>query len=328
MKAILCKSFGPPENLQIEEVQNLKPKKGELLVEVNFAGLNFPDILQIAGKYQIRPPFPFIPGSEAGGKIIGIGSNVNGFKIGDRVMAFPGISAMAQQICVKPNMLKKIPDSMNLQTASGFPMAYTTSYYALKQRANLKKSETLLVLGAGGGLGLTAIELGKLMGAKIIAAASSKVKLKYAKQAGADLFVDYSDGNLKTKIKELTNGKGADVIFDPVGGNFFDQSTRCINWNGRLLVIGFASGRIPEYKANLALLKGSSMVGVFLKRWMDEERDEYDKNMIELFEYFENGLIKAIKTQTFKLENFMKAFNTLKNRKAIGKISIEFKSEK
>ena len=184
-----------------------------------------------------------------------------------------------------------------------------------------------MVLGSGGGVGLTAVEIGKLMGATVIAGASSQEKLKFAKKAGADFLVNYSDGDLKTKIKELTNGKGADVIYDPVGGDLFYQSTRCINWNGRILVVGFASGEIPAYKANLALLKGVSMVGVFLSRWMNEEPDEYDKNFLQLLEYFEKGMVKPTRTEIFSIKDFVKAFNTLIERKAIGKVSIEFKRE-
>ena len=324
MKAILCKSFGTPENLVLEEVQDLKPKEGEALVEVYAAALNFPDTLQIAGKYQYQPPFPFIPGSEAGGVVIELGQNIKGFEIGDRVMAIPGVGAMAEQVCVPASGLRKIPESMNFKTASGFPMVYSTSYYALKQRANLQPGETLLVLGASGGVGVTAVELGKLMGAQVIAAASSEEKLQFAKKAGADFLINYSDGDLKTKIKELTKGKGADVIYDPVGGDLFDQATRCINWNGRLLVVGFTSGRIPEYKANLALLKGASMVGVFLGRWMSEEPEAYETNMGELFEFFKQGKIKPAVYQSFKMDDFVSAFNLFKDRKVMGKVTLEF----
>ena len=325
MKAILCKSFGPPENLVLEEVQDLKPGEGEALVEVYAAALNFPDTLQIEGKYQWEHPFPFTPGSEAGGTIKELGPNVKGFDKGDRVMATPGIGAMAEQVCVPVSGLRKIPDSMSFQTASGFPMVYTTSYYALKQRANLKPGETLLVLGASGGVGVTAVELGKLMGAQVIAGASSEEKLQFAKKAGADLLVNYSDGDLKTKIKELTKGKGADVIYDPVGGDLFDQATRCINWNGRLLVVGFASGRIPEYKANLALLKGASMIGVFMGRFATEEPEAYETNMDELFEFFKQGKIKPAVNQSFKMHDFVSAFNIFKERKAMGKVTLEVK---
>jgi len=325
MKAILCKSFGTPENLVLEEVQDLKPKEGEALVEVYAAALNFPDTLQIAGKYQYQPPFPFIPGSEAAGVIIELGPNIKGFEIGDRVMAILGVGAMAEQVCVPASGLRKIPESMSFKTASGFPMVYSTSYYALKQRANLQPGETLLVLGASGGVGVTAVELGKLMGAQVIAGASSEEKLQFAKKAGADFLINYSDGDLKTKIKELTKGKGADVIYDPVGGDLFDQATRCINWNGRLLVVGFTSGRIPEYKANLALLKGASMVGVFLGRFATEEPEAYEANMVELFEFFKQGKIKPAVYRSFKMDDFVSAFNVFKERKVMGKVTLEFK---
>ena len=325
MKAILCKSYGPPENLVLEEVQDLNPKEGEALVEVHAAALNFPDTLQIAGEYQYQPPLPFSPGSEASGIIIELGPNIKGFEIGDRVMAIPGVGAMAEQVCVPASGLRKIPDSMNFKTASGFPMVYSTSYYALKQRANLMPGETLLVLGASGGVGVTAVELGKLMGAQVIAGASSEEKLQFAKKAGADFLVNYSDGDLKTKIKELTKGKGADVIYDPVGGDLFDQATRCINWNGRLLVVGFTSGRIPEYKANLALLKGASMVGVFLGRFATEEPEAYEANMVELFEFFKQGKIKPAVYRSFKMDDFVSAFNVFKERKVMGKVTLEFK---
>ncbi len=325
MKAILCKSFGTPDNLVLEEVQDLKPKEGEALVEVYAAALNFPDTLQIAGKYQYQPPFPFIPGSEAAGVIIELGPNIKGFEIGDRVMAILGVGAMAEQVCVPASGLRKIPESMSFKTASGFPMVYSTSYYALKQRANLQPGETLLVLGASGGVGVTAVELGKLMGAQVIAGASSEEKLQFAKKAGADFLINYSDGDLKTKIKELTKGKGADVIYDPVGGDLFDQATRCINWNGRLLVVGFTSGRIPEYKANLALLKGASMVGVFLGRFATEEPEAYEANMVELFEFFKQGKIKPAVYRSFKMDDFVSAFNVFKERKVMGKVTLEFK---
>ena len=327
MKAILCKSYGPPENLVLEDVEDIKPREGEVIVEVYAASLNFPDTLQIEGKYQYQPPFPFIPGSEAGGIIKEIGPNVRGFDIGDRVMANPGIGAMAELLCVPFERLRKIPDNMSFITASGFPMVYTTSYYALKQRAKLKPAETLLVLGSSGGVGVTAIELGKLMGAEVIAAASTKDKLDFAKKAGADYLVNYSEGDLKTKIKELTNGKGADVIFDPVGGDLFDEATRCINWNGRILVVGFASGRIPEYKANLALLKGASMVGVFLGRWMKEEPEAYEENLNELLELFKQKKIKPTSHQLFKINDFVSAFNLFKERTVMGKVILEIKHE-
>ena len=327
MRAILCKSYGPAENLSFEEVTDPKPEADEAIVEVYSASLNFPDGLQIQGKYQFQPPKPFSPGSEVGGRIIEVGSSLSGFEIGDRVMATPGIGGLAERVKVKQEALRKIPDNMNYRTAASFVMVYTTSYYALKQRAKLSRGETLLVLGASGGVGLAAVELGKLMGARVIAAASSDEKLNFIKQFSPDELLNYSDGEIKEKVNHLTSGRGADVIYDPVGGDLFDQACRCINWNGRLLVVGFASGRIPEYKANLSLLKGSSMVGVFLGRFRKEEPEEYEQNFHELFSFYEQGKIKPIVTESFAFEDYIDAFNVFTERRVMGKVTLELKSE-
>ena len=246
MKAVVCRSFGPPENLTLEEVADPTPVRGQVLIDVYAAGLNFPDVLQIAGKYQFQPPFPFTPGSELAGVVTEVGLGVNGVKPGDRVMALSGTGAMAERAAVDANAVELIPDAMSYNVAAALGIAYGTSYHALAQRADLHHGETLLVLGASGGVGLAAVEIGKAFGARVIAAASTPEKLEIARQHGADVLVNYSEGSLKDKIKELTGGKGADVIFDPVGGELFDQCTRCINWNGRILVVGFASGTIPK----------------------------------------------------------------------------------
>ena len=327
MKAVLCSSYGPPENLTLEEIAEPIAGEGEALVEVYAASLNFPDGLQIQGKYQFQPPMPFTPGSEVGGVIKSVGPGLEGFDVGDRVMATPGLGGLAEEVIVKEVGLRKIPDSMDFRTAASFAMVYTTSYYALKQRAQLQAGETLLVLGASGGVGLTAVELGKLMGAKVIAAASSDEKLEFVKQLEPNEVVNYGDGELKEKVKALTNDQGADVIYDPVGGDLFDQCCRCINWNGRLLVIGFTSGRIPEYKANLALLKGSSMVGVFLGRFRKEEPTEYEKNFQELLDMYDQGKLKPLITESFPLEEYAAAFNVFGERKVMGKVTLEIKSE-
>jgi NADPH2:quinone reductase len=216
---------------------------------------------------------------------------------------------------------------MDFKTAAGFAMVYTTSYHALKQRAHIKPGETLLVLGASGGVGMAAVELGKMMGARVIAAASSEEKLEFVSQADPDELLNYGDGELKEKVKALTDGKGADVIYDPVGGNLFDQATRCINWNGRILVVGFTSGRIPEYKANLALLKGASMVGVFLGRFRKEEPEEYEKNFAELLAFYRQGKLKPIITQTFAMEEYVAAFNVFSERRVMGKVVLEIRQE-
>ena len=327
MLAVRCHSHGPPENLGLDEID--KPTAGgqEALVEIYAASLNFPDGLQIRGKYQFQPDMPFIPGSEAAGVVREVGAGLTGFQPGDRVMATPGLGAFAEFVAVPAKGLRKIPDNMDFPTAAAFPMVYTTSYYALKQRAQLRAGETLLVLGAGGGVGMAAVELGKIMGARVIAAAGSAEKLAFAQKLGADELVDYSDGELKEKVKELTGGAGADVIYDPVGGDLFDQCCRCINWNGRLLVIGFTSGRIPAYKANLALLKGSSMVGVFLGRFRQQEPQAYEQNFRELLDMFAAGKIKPLITQKYPLADYVAAFNVFTERRALGKVILEMKSE-
>ncbi len=327
MKAILCKTLGPPENLVLEEVEDPVAAENEALVEVYAASLNFPDGLQIQGKYQFQPPLPFIPGSEIGGVIKSVGPNLKGFNIGDRVMAIPGLGGLAEKAIVKTEGLRKIPDNMDFKTAAGFAMVYTTSYYALKQRAHLKPGETLLVLGASGGVGLAAVELGKIMGARVIAAASSDEKLEFIKRLNPDEIINYGDGKLKEKVKALTNDRGADVIYDPVGGDLFDQCCRCINWNGRLLVIGFTSGRIPECKANLALLKGSSMVGVFLGRFRKEEPAEYEQNFKELMQLYDEDKLRPIVTESFPMEDYVAAFNVFTERKVLGKVTLEIQAE-
>ncbi len=334
MKAIRCTSYGPPENLVLEEIDDLVPGDNEAVVDVHAASLNFPDTLQIQGKYQFQPPMPFTPGSEVGGVVRAVGSKLEGFSPGDRVMATPSIGGMAEQVIVPAAGLRKIPDSMDYRTAAGFAMVYTTAYHALKQRAQLQPGETLLVLGASGGVGLAAVELGKLMGARVIAAASSDEKLEFVRQAGPDELLNYGDGGgdgggdgeLKEKVKALTDGKGADVIYDPVGGDLFDQATRCIAWNGRLLVVGFASGRIPQYPANLALLKGSAMVGVFLGRFRKEEPDAYEQNFHELFDMYTQGRIKPIVTRTYALDDYVAAFNVFKERKVMGKVILDVRA--
>ena len=327
MKAIVCHADGPPEDLVLEDIAAPEPGAHEVIVEVHAASLNFPDGLQIRGKYQFQPDHPFVPGSEVGGVVTALGDGVKDVAISDRVMAVPGIGGLAEQVAVNSSGVRKIPDSMDFRTAAGFAMVYTTSYYALKQRGNLRAGETLLVLGASGGVGLAAVELGKLMGARVIAAASSDEKLEFVKQYSPDAVINYGDGELKDKVKALTDDRGADVIYDPVGGDLFDQSCRCINWNGRLLVVGFTSGRIPEYKANLALLKGSSMVGVFLGRFRKEEPAEYEKNFAELFAMYEQGKIKPVVTQTFAMDQYVDAFNIFTKRQVMGKVTLDIKSE-
>jgi NADPH2:quinone reductase len=325
MKAVVCRSFGPPENLTLDEVADPTPARGQVLIDVYAAGLNFPDVLQIAGKYQFQPPFPFTPGSEFAGIVAEVGMGVSGVKPGDRVMALSGTGAMAERVAVDANAVELIPDTMNFNVAAALGLAYGTSYHALAQRADLHRGEALLVLGASGGVGLAAVEIGKAFGARVIAGASSADKLEIARQHGADVLVNYAEGSLKDKIKELTGGKGADVIFDPVGGDLFDQCARCINWNGRILIVGFASGTIPKYPVNLALLKGCQIVGVFWGEFRQREPEVYRENCKSLFELFQQGAIKPLISQAFPLDRYADALNVFVNRQATGKIVLEIR---
>jgi len=320
MKAVVCKSYGPPENLALEEIEDPKPAAGQVLIDVHAAGLNFPDTLQIAGKYQFQPPFPFTPGSEVAGTVAEVGADVKEINPGDRVMALPGVGGMAERVVADADTVDPVPDSMDFVTAAGFGLVYATSYHALRQRAQLQQGETLLVLGASGGVGLAAIEIGKAFGARVIAAASTDEKLEVAKQHGADELINYSDGALKDKVKALTGGRGADVIYDPVGGELFDQCARCINWKGRILVVGFASGTIPKYPINLALLKGCQLVGVFWGDFRKREPEICHENCNELFELFGHGKLAPRISQVFSLEQYADALNVFVNRQAVGKI--------
>ena len=322
MKAVLCKAFGPAETLVLEEIASPEAKKNEVLLQVHAAGVNFPDTLIIEGKYQFKPPFPFSPGGEAAGIVTAIGEKVSHLKVGDRVMALTGWGSFAEEVAVPGYNVMPIPPSMDFASAAAFGMTYGTSMHALKQRANLQPGETLLVLGASGGVGLAAVEIGKAMGAKVIAAASSAEKLEVAKAAGADELINYSESNLKDEVKRLTGGQGADVIYDPVGGDLFDAAIRSIAWNGRLLVVGFASGRIPELPVNLTLLKGAAVVGVFWGSFAQRQPQDNAANFQQLFAWHAEGKLKPLVSQTFPLEQAAEAINTLGQRKAVGKVVV------
>lgn len=322
MKAVLCKSFGPPESLELETVEAPSPKQGQVLVDVHAAALNFPDVLMIQGKYQSQPPFPFAPAGEVAGTVAALGPDVDGLAVGDRVFGGIGFGGMAEQVAAPAASLRRVPEGMSYQQASGISTTYGTSYYALKQRADLKPGETLLVLGAAGGVGLAAVELGKAMGARVIAAASTPEKLDVAARAGADELIDYSDGELKDKVKALTGGKGADVIYDPVGGDLFDQCMRCINWYGRVLVIGFAAGDIPKVPINLILLKSCQVVGVFFGAWTARHPDQAAANYQEILDFYRAGRINPLVGAEFPLEEYAAALRCLMERKAIGKVVV------
>ena len=323
MKAVLCKAFGPAETLVLEEIASPEAKKNEILLEVHAAGVNFPDTLIIEGKYQFKPPFPFSPGGEAAGVVSAVGEKISHLKVGDRVMALTGWGSFAEQVAVPGYNVMPIPSSMDFASAAAFGMTYGTSMHALKQRANLQPGETLLVLGASGGVGLALVEIGKAMGAKVIAAASSAEKLEVAKAAGADELINYSETSLKDEVKRLTGGQGADVIYDPVGGDLFDAAIRSIAWNGRLLVVGFASGRIPELPVNLTLLKGAAVVGVFWGAFAQRQPQDNAANFEQLFAWHAAGKLKPLVSQTFPLEQAADAINMLGQRKAVGKVVVQ-----
>ena len=325
MKAVLCKAFGPADTLVLEEVASPEPKKNEILIDVHAAAVNFPDTLIIEGKYQFKPPFPFSPGGEAAGVVAAVGEKVSHLKPGDRVMALTGWGSFAEQVAVPSYNVMPIPKGIDFNSAAAFGMTYGTSMHALKQRANLQPGETLLVLGASGGVGLAAVEIGKAMGARVIAAASSAEKLEVAKAAGADALINYSEENLKDRVKELTGGQGADVIYDPVGGDLFDAAIRSIAWNGRLLVVGFASGRIPELPVNLALLKGAAVVGVFWGAFAQRQPQDNAANFEQLFAWHAEGKLKPLVSQTFPLAQGAAAIDALGQRKAVGKVVVQIK---
>ena len=323
MKAYVCREFGPVESHKVEEIEDPRAEAGQVVIDVKAAGVSFPDVLIVQGKYQFQPPFPFSPGGEVAGVISEVGEGVVDWKVGDRVIAMTGNGGIAEKVVAFEMTLMPLPETMDFKDGAAFPLNYGTTYHALKQRGQLQSGETLLVTGAGGGVGTTAIEIGKAMGARVIAAASTDEKLEIAKNLGADEIINYSDGELKEKVKALTDGLGADVIYDPIGGDIFMQCMRCINWKGRVLVIGFASGPIPEVPTNLALLKGCSIVGVFWGRFTGAEPEENFQNFNELFALHAKGKLKPQITKSYSLDDAAEAISSLENRKATGKVVIE-----
>jgi NADPH2:quinone reductase len=319
MKAVLCKAFGPPESLAIEEVEPLKPGKGQVVISVKACGVNFPDALIIQGKYQSKPPFPFTPGSEVSGIVKELGEGVDIFKVGTHVMGFIGMGGFAEEVVADASQIIPMPHTLDFPTASAFLLTYGTSHHALKDRAQLQQRETLLVLGAAGGVGLAAVEIGKAMGARVIAAASSNEKLEVCKQHGADEVINYSTEDLRDRIKQLTGGKGIDVAFDPLGGDYSEPVLRSMAWGGRFLVIGFASGDIPRIPLNLPLLKACSIVGVFWGSFMERDPRHGRKNIQELITWMNEGKLKPHVSATYPLEHVADALNDLMERKVTGK---------
>ncbi len=322
MKAIVCKAWGLPETLVIEEQADLLPAAGEIVIDIMAAGVNFPDVLIIQNKYQFKPELPFTPGNELAGTVHAVGAGVTQYKVGDKVFAFVPQGAFAQQVKVTADAVLPMAAGMDFDTAAAITLTYGTSHHAVVDRAQLKAGETMLVLGAAGGVGLAAIEIGKALGARVIAAASTTEKLAVCKEHGADVLINYTTEDLREAIKAATNGKGPDVVYDPVGGSYTEPSFRSIAWRGRYLVIGFANGEIPKLPLNLPLLKGASLVGVF---WGDFARREPAHNlaaMQELMRWLAEGKIKPHISARYALADTPQALIDMASRKVTGKIVI------
>jgi NADPH2:quinone reductase len=319
----LCKEFGPPESLVIEDVDDPTAGPGQVVVDVHACAVNFPDVLIIQNLYQFKPPLPFSPGAEVAGVVSAVGDGVEGLAVGDRVLASTGWGGLAEKVAVAADACVSIPESIDFVHACSFLYAYGTSHYALKDRAHLQPGETLLVLGAAGGVGLAAVELGAVIGATVIAAASSEEKLALCREHGATMTINYAEEDLKTRVRELTGNVGVDVIYDAVGGPYSEPALRSIAWEGRFLVIGFAAGEIPRIPLNLTLLKGCDIVGVFWGAFVGRERARHHENVRELMQLWQDGKLRPHVSATYPLDRAGEAIRELADRKAKGKVVVE-----
>src|SRR5215208_3973253 len=320
MKAILCTRFGGPDDLQFADLPDPVAQSGEVVVAVKSAALNFFDTLIIAGKYQVKPPFPFSPASEFAGVVASVGTGVTAVAAGDRVLGYGGFGAAREKVAISAQRVVKIPDSLDFDRAAGITVIYGTTLHALKDRAKLKSGETLAVLGASGGTGLAAIEIGRLMGARVIACASSADKLAFCRERGADDVINYAKEDVKEGLRRVTGAKGADVIYDPVGGPYAEAALRSIAWQGRFLVIGFAAGEIPKIPLNLALLKGCDIVGVFWGAFIERDPKGHQANMAELVRWADAGKISAHVHAVHPLADTPAALKAIAERKVMGKV--------
>ncbi len=323
MKAIQCLQYGLPDSLVLAEVSIPTIKPDEVLIKVKACGVNFPDILIIQNKYQFKPTLPFSPGGEVSGIISSVGENVTHLKVGDSVVALCGWGGFAEYVAVKSSRAFKVPNDLDFISAACTLYTYGTSYHALKDRAELKSGETLLVLGAAGGVGLAAVELAKIMGATVIAAASSDEKLAVCKAMGADHIINYKTEDLRARLKEITNDKGVDIIYDPIGGPLAEQALRSIAWRGRYLVVGFASGEIPSFAANLPLLKGASIVGVFWGSFAEREPKQSMQNFMQLLTWIKESKINQHIHKIYELPDAPNALQDLLDRKVYGKAVVK-----
>jgi len=320
--AVLCSKYGPPKSLELKKLPALSADPGHVVVEVHACGVNFPDVLIIQNKYQFKPPLPFSPGGELTGIVKEVGQGVTHVKVGDAVICMTGWGGFAEQCSVSSDRVVLLPKNMNLVVGAGFTMTYGTTIHALVDRAKVQKGETVLVLGAAGGVGLTAVELAKLLGAKVIAAASTNEKLQVCKQYGADEVINYTTENLRERINKITNGKGVDVIYDPVGGALAEEGVRSMAWKGRYLVIGFASGPIPKIPFNLYLLKGCDVLGVFWGRFQAVEAKKAAQNIQQLLTWHQEGKLKPLISKTYPLSEAWRALEDMEQRRVTGKVVI------
>jgi NADPH2:quinone reductase len=325
MRALVCHEYGPPESLVIEEMPDPVPGDNQVVVDVEAAGINFPDVLVIAGKYQVKAPTPFIPGNEAAGTISAVGLNVSRFAVGDKVIINSTGGAFAEKCVADEATTAPLPDELDFEQGAGFSVTYGTSAHALRQSADLQPGETILVLGAAGGVGITAVEIAKAMGARVIAAASSDEKLAFAKSGGADELVNYSEVPLKDTVKSLTGGNGVDVVYDPVGGELAEQAFRALAWHGRYLVVGFASGDIPKFAANIALLKEASIIGVWWGTWAKKSPALQIQNMQDMAALVREGTLQPRVTESYPLDDYVKAFSAITERRARGKVILRMR---
>ncbi len=320
MKAVLCTAYSSIEDLRIEEIPSLQPDSDEVIIEVKACGLNFPDTLIIQGKYQFKPELPFSPGGEIAGIIAKVGNNVTNFKVGDRVMYGSVYGGFAEEVKAKASEVFKMPAMLDFVTGASSMLTYGTSYHALVNRARIQKGETLLVLGAAGGVGTAAIQIAKALGVTIIAAASTSEKLAFCHENGADYLINYTTEDLKVKVKEITKGKGVDVIYDPVGDAYTEQALRAIAWKGRYLVVGFAAGEIPKIPLNLALLKGCEIVGVFWGAFVQREPKRNAENLQTIMQWFAQGKLESKIHGKYALEDVKEAMLAMVNQEVKGKI--------
>ena len=320
MKAVLCKQYGPPESLVVEELPSPHAGPGEVVISVKAASVNFPDVLIIQNRYQFKPPLPFSPGSELAGVVKEVGAGVRQFQPGDRVMAFTTYGAFAEEVKTEATRLVPMPEAMDFPVGAAFLLTYGTSDHALRDRAALKAGETLLVLGAAGGVGLAAVEIGKALGARVIACASSEEKLAVCRAHGADATIDYAAEDLRERIKALTEGRGVDVVYDAVGGPYSEPAFRSLAWRGRHLVVGFAAGEIPKLPLNLALLKGASLVGVFWGDFTRREPRAFAESLAQLGRWYAEGKLRPHVSQTLPLAKAAQALELMAARQVKGKL--------